>query len=119
MARPYLSLRLTGINGASGNVMGLLDTGADETALPSGYAALMGYGPGQLNQIVIGTADGPGVAHHARQPSSAELLGSGVAFQLSPNFVQGADGVLWGRRDVMGGFRVLFDEAGQSFTLDW
>lgn len=42
-ARPYLVLSVTGVNGQTGLVAGLIDSGADNTVLPAGYAPLMGY----------------------------------------------------------------------------
>ena len=42
---------MTGINGASGNVTGLIDTGADITQLPVGFASLMGYDASTLESI--------------------------------------------------------------------
>jgi hypothetical protein len=118
-ARPYLALHLTGINGASGAVVGLLDSGADVTSLPLGYASLMGYRPETLTSMIIGTAGAPAQAHRANQPCAAEVIGiEGVKFELHPVFVSNAT-PLWGRSDFMRIFRVLFDEVGQRFELHW
>ncbi len=57
-ARPYLAFRVTGPNGQSGPITGLLDSGADTTALPAGFAALMGYKTDQLKRVEVGTANG-------------------------------------------------------------
>lgn len=109
-----------GVNGTSYGVVGLLDTGADITALPAGHAALMGYGLELLEQTTIGTADGPGVAFRATQQASAIVTGlPSVPIGLSPIFVPGAQTPLWGRTDVMRPFKVLFDDAGEEFTLHW
>lgn len=100
--------------------MGLLDTGADTTALPVVHARFLGYELDLLQQTTIGTADGPGVAFRATQPSTAIVPGlESVQISLSPIFVPGAQTPLWGRRDVMRPFKVLFDETGQAFTLEW
>lgn len=41
--RPFLVLTVTGPGGAKGAIAGLIDSGADGTVLPAGYASLMGY----------------------------------------------------------------------------
>jgi hypothetical protein len=71
--RPYLVLHVTGINGASGLIPGLLDTGADSTVLPAGYAPLMGYTASDL-ETKQGTQVGGSVTlktrkHHAEHTS--------------------------------------------------
>ena len=43
--RPYLVLHVTGPSGASGAIVGVVDSGADSTCLPFSYGSLMGYGP--------------------------------------------------------------------------
>jgi len=111
---------LTGVNGTSSTVVGLLDTGADTTALPVAHARFLGYELDLLQQTTIGTADGPGVAFRATRPSIAVVPGlESVPIDLSPIFVPGAQTPLWGRRDVMRPFKVLVDEAGEAFTLSW
>lgn len=46
--RPILILHVTGPRGAKGDIAGLIDTGADGTVLPAGYAPLMGYTPADI-----------------------------------------------------------------------
>ncbi len=119
-SRPYLALTLTGVNSTSHSIVGLLDTGADITALPVGHAALMGYGLELLEQTTIGTADGPGVAFRAMRQSTAIVAGlPSVSISLRPIFVPGAQTPLWGRTDVMRPFKVLFDDTDEAFTLHW
>jgi hypothetical protein len=119
-SRPYLALTLTGIHGTSSTVVGLLDTGADTTALPVAHAKFLGYELDLLRQTTIGTADGTGVAFRAARPSTAIVPGlESVQISVCPIFVPGAQTPLWGRKDVMRPFKILFDEAGRSFTLEW
>jgi hypothetical protein len=118
--RPYLAVHLTGANGKGGNVVGLLDTGADVTSMPVGFASLMGYGAQTLTPITVGTASAPASALQATLPCAARVVGiEDVQFPLHPVFVFGSTGVLWGRTDLMKVFRVLFDEAAATFSLDW
>lgn len=61
LPRPYLGLIVTGLDGKSEVIFGLLDSGADRTCFPWGYAALLGYSQTtlELQQItqVQGTID--------------------------------------------------------------
>jgi hypothetical protein len=117
--RPYLVLAFTGINGTSGNIVGLLDTGADSTALPTGYAALMGYGPDQLERREIGTAAGLAYCWQAMVPCSASVVGApALETDLSPTFVASAT-PLWGRGDIMRLFALTIEDRSQQFTLSW
>jgi hypothetical protein len=119
-SRPYLSLALTGPSGEPLDVLGLLDTGADSTALPQGDAALMGYTEEMLVYTTIGTADGVGGGFRVTEPAAAELPGApSVPISLDPIVLPWARLALWGRTDVMRPFKVLFDELAQSFTLSW
>jgi hypothetical protein len=119
-SRPYLVMQVTGINGRSGPIVGLLDSGADTTALPTGYAALMGCQAGQLERIEVGTAQGSGHGWRAVQPCTATVAGATPPFltlPLTPIFVETAH-PLWGWRDVMRMFTaVAIEEAAQRFTL--
>jgi len=42
-ARPYLFLHVTGLNGRDRVIPGLVDSGADSSVLPAGYAPILGY----------------------------------------------------------------------------
>jgi hypothetical protein len=120
--RPYLGVHLDGVNGRGGDVVGLLDTGADSTALPIGFASLMGYGPATLRAITVGTASAPASAFQATQPCTANVLGITTAapLTLQPVFVFGASAsVLWGRSDLMSAFKVCFEESSRHFMLTW
>jgi hypothetical protein len=117
--RPYLALRLTGINGASGRVTGLIDSGADITQLPLGYASLMGYDGTTLEPMTVGTAAAPTQVLRATRPCAAYLLGlPEVQLSLLPVF-SASPYVLWGRTDFMATFTVTIDEKKQRFTLQW
>jgi hypothetical protein len=121
-ARPYLALHLIGINGQSGPIVGLLDSGADTTALPAGYAALMGYQAPQLERVEVSTAKGSGHAWRAIVPCTASVVGATpplLTSEMRPTFVETAT-PLWGRGDVMRMFvAVAIEDAAQRFTLTW
>jgi len=117
--RPYLALTVTGINGRSGRIVGLIDSGADKTSLPMGYAGLMGYGVRDLTAGSVGVADGSTVSvWHASAPSQAFISGlPDPVFDLLPTFVPGIPPVLFGREDFFQTFGVAFNEVRRQFTL--
>jgi len=120
-SRPYLTMHATGINGTSGHIVGLLDSGADTTALPLGYANLMGYTADQLQRIEVGTAKGVGYGWRATVPCVATVAGATpptLTVSLLPTFVESAT-ALWGRGDVMRMFALTIEDAKGTFTLTW
>ena len=59
--RPYLALQITGVNGRSGAVWGLVDSGADSSCLPLDFARLMDY-----DGADPAVQDAPREEHHPR-----------------------------------------------------
>ena len=114
-------MHITGINGRSGPILGLLDTGADSTALPIGFASLMGYSAASLTSMIVGTAGSPVNAFRATQDSTANVIGiQGMPIALRPVFTPGTSAsVLWGRSDLMSHFDIMFSERRQTFELAW
>jgi hypothetical protein len=116
--RPNLWLHLTGPNGRSGNVLGIVDSGADHTSLPLGYASLMGYTGANLERQMATTAGGETPVFVAQAAVAAYVVGlPDPRFQLWPMFSRDSEMVLWGRADFFMQFGVLFDEAAQRFSL--
>jgi hypothetical protein len=50
-ARPYLFLHVTGLDGRGRMIPGLIDSVADSSVLPAGYAPLLGYGRTDLDRV--------------------------------------------------------------------
>ena len=62
--RPWLPTIITNPHtGQSINVYGLIDTGADECAIPAGYAPLIGHNLQAGKQTTINTGNGPTTAY--------------------------------------------------------
>jgi hypothetical protein len=116
--KPYLWLQVTAPNGLSGPIPGLVDTGADISQLPEGYASLMGYAAADLEPVVINTAANTVTLRRAITPCSVTVLGiPGINVPMKPVFAPGV--ALWGRSDFMSIFSVFLEEKHQRFTLFW
>jgi hypothetical protein len=116
--RPYLVLHVTGINGTSGLIPGLLDTGADRTVLPAGYAPLMGYTAADLGTKQGTQVGGSVTLKNAKTPCRAYVPEiPDLVFEIRPCFVQGCQNALWGRADLMNNFDVTIMEREQQFLL--
>jgi Retroviral aspartyl protease len=118
-SRPYLVLTVVGPDGTKqGPIPGLIDTGADGTVLPAGYAPLMGYTAADI-VAQQGTQVGGSVTMlQATRPSRAFIPEiPGVVFDINPCFVQGCQIALWGRRDLLHHFDLHLQERQKQFSL--
>ncbi len=118
-SRPYLFLHVTGLDGLGRVIPGLIDSGADSTVLPTGYAPLLGYTLADL-AVEQGTQVGGSVAlRRAARPSVAHVPEfPDLVFDLAPFFVDGCQHALWGRADLMRHFDVTIMERRQQFLLN-
>lgn len=120
VARPYLVLHVSGVDGRSGLIPGLIDSGADRTVLPAGYAALLGYGPEDLEAVQGAQVGGSVTLRNAKKPSRPYVPEiPHVVFDVRPSFVDGCETALWGRGDIMRQFDVTIRERRQQFVLAW
>lgn len=103
-----------------GNIMipGLIDTGADTSILPFGYASLLGYTTNSLRTSQAQQVQGLADVYEATEPSSAWIPGAPQdTFMMLPIFIQGALNALWGRRDFLQAFPVAFFESRKEFVV--
>jgi hypothetical protein len=116
--RPYLVMNVTGINGSTGPVWGLVDSGADRTSMPFGFAALMGYGTTDLT-FQQGTGAGGAINTYTSNGHSSAVVPEIPlhTVRFEPVFIQGGQTVLWGRHDFMMRFDVGIFESQQRFTI--
>ncbi len=116
--RPFLVLAVTGPGGAKGPIPGLIDTGADGTVLPAGYAPLMGYSPADIASQQGSGVGGSVTMHQATKPSTAVIPEiPDFAFEINPCFVEGCQIALWGRKDLMQHFEIKIMERSKQFSL--
>jgi len=117
-ARPYLVLHVTGPNGRSGPIWGLIDSGADCSSLPLGFASLMGYTPADLKADTGAQAGGSLPYHQALKPCHAYVPEvADLVMEMHPIFVDGSQSPLWGRRDFMRYYNVTIMETQQAFSI--
>lgn len=118
--RPYLWLSVSGVAGRALRVLGLIDSGADQTLLPVGFMGALGYAVTDLELVEIATAGARTRAFSAKRPRAAHVLGlPTVAIALRPVFNPSCPFTLWGRADFMVAFDVTISERSQTFTLAW
>jgi hypothetical protein len=117
-SRPYLFLHVTGLDGLGRMIPGLIDSGADSTVLPAGYAPLLGYAHGDL-VFEQGTQVAGSVALRRATKASRAYVPEfpDLVFDLAPLFVEGCQHALWGRADLMWHFDVTIMERRRRFTL--
>lgn len=116
--RPYLFVHVTGPRGHARMIPGLIDSGADRTVLPAGFAPLLGYGRSDLVHVEGSHVAGSMSMSEASRPSTAyvpELPDH--PFEMNPFFVQGCQQALWGRADLMLRFDVTISESRQEALL--
>lgn len=122
LARPLLRLQLAALDGdESSTVAGVVDSGADESALPIGWADALGFRTGDLLRSKVRVAGGGVVrAYRALRPIRARVLVADVdqfEFELVPLFVPGTSDPLWGRRDFFAAFQVTIDDTAGEIGL--
>lgn len=116
--RPYLALHFVGLNGSEGDIVGLLDSGADNSCLPLGFASLMGYRPDDLQIDTCVGVGGTSDVHVARRPVTAHITGvPETTFEILPTFLPDSEMPIWGRLDFFQIYEVNFHEPRQEFTL--
>ncbi len=116
--RPYLWLQVTGPEGNSLPIRGLIDTGADRSSLPAEYAALLRLDP---SDVAIETGQQvSGTFSVWTWPTTLQAFVIGqpeYAFEIHPTFTPGSLTGLWGRSDFLRLWNFVLDEGNQRLYL--
>jgi predicted aspartyl protease len=114
-SRPYILVTLS--NPHSGNsiaVFALVDTGADECALPASFAPLLGHHLEKGTVKKVGTGNGTTVAYaHTSLIKMADFSTGEILMDYMPNLQT----PLLGVKSFLGGFVLSVDYPAQKFSL--
>ena len=114
--RPWLSVTI--INPHSGrhiNVLGLIDTGADECALPASYANILGHNLQAGKPKEVNTGNGITMAYsHSSQIKVADFITEQTLIDFMPNLSV----PLLGMKNFLSHFVLTVDYPKLRFSLD-
>ena len=116
VARPWLTVTI--INSHSGkeiNVLGLIDTGADECALPAAYATILGHNLQSGKPKEINTGNG---ITRAYSHSSQIKVGDFTIDQTMIDFMPNLSVPLLGMKNFLSKFILTVDYPNLRFSLD-
>ena len=115
IARPWLNVVI--INPHTGRrvkVLGLIDTGADECALPASFAVLLGHDLQVGYSKEVGTGNGRTVAYsHTVIIKMEDFITRDVLIDFMPNLHR----PLLGVKSFLSNFLLTIDYPGQKFSL--
>lgn len=116
IARPYLPITIVNPkNHKEINVYGLVDTGADECALPASFASLLGHNLQSVPQKRISTAGGVTIAYpHTVCIKVFDFSTDNVLIDFMPNLHI----PLLGVRSFLNGFTLKIDYPNKVFSID-
>lgn len=110
-------MQVTGINGKSFRIRGIIDSGADGATIPERFTSQLGYGPGTLRPVKFRHSGGESTSQVATTPCTSEVPQfPGVIVPILPSF-SNVPFALWGQRDFMHEFDVEFQQSEGFFTL--
>ena len=115
-ARPWLPITI--INPHTGQeiqVLGLVDTGADECALPSAYASLLGHNLQAGKSKEVNTGNGTTLAY---SHTSRIRVGNFITDQTLIDFMPNLSVPLLGMKNFLSHFILTVDYPNSSFSLE-
>ena len=115
LPRPWLSITIKNPHTNQViNTYGLIDTGADECAIPATLAPLIGHNLQAGFQKIINTGNGPTIAYsHTMSIETKEKTISNVLIDFLPNLSV----VLLGVKNFLSNFVLIVDYKNQTFSL--
>jgi predicted aspartyl protease len=115
-ARPWLSVTIINVHsGQHLNILGLIDTGADECALPAAYANILGHNLQAGKPKEVNTGNGVTVAYsHSSQIKVAGFTIEQTMIDYMPNLSV----PLLGMKNFLSNFILTIDYPNSRFSLD-
>ncbi len=121
--RPWIPIRIINpVNGLSQNTYGLVDTGADECAIPASYATLLGHNLQSGVERKIKTGNGVTTAYsHTATLSIMNSQGENIIAidKTLIDFMPNLHIVLLGVKSFLSRFILSIHYPNQTFTLQW
>ena len=122
--RPVLALKIINPHtGKSFNTYGIIDTGADECAIPAGYASFLGHNLQAGKTKIIGTGNGNTIAYahttkfEVYHPVSGKLL---YTIDDTPiDFMPNLSVVLLGVNSFLSRFILKINYPNKSFSIKY
>lgn len=121
--RPILPIKIFNPEtGKSLSVWGLIDTGADDCALPASYAKILGHNllEGDVKKIHTGNGETQAYAHTTRMEIfSIDGRKSIYTIEDTPiDFMPNLNSVLLGVKSFLGKFKLTIDYPNHIFSLN-
>ena len=117
LPRPWLPIIIENPHNDPPNIIrtyGLIDTGADECAIPAGYAPLLGHNLQAGVQKIINTGNGPSIAYsHTLCIDVQGIRSDNVLIDFMPNLSV----ILLGMNNFLGRFVLTIDYPNSTFSL--
>ena len=114
--RPWLQVAIVNPHtGKEVNVLGLIDTGADECALPASYAGILGHDLAAGNQKDIRTGNG---VTSAFAHTSCIKVGGLLINETLIDFMPNLSVVLLGTKNFLSHFVLTVNYPEQTFSLE-
>jgi predicted aspartyl protease len=115
IARPYLPVIIVNpANNKQIKIFGLIDTGADECALPASFASVLGHNLQAGQQKTVSTGNGDTVVYsHTTRLTVAGFLTNDVLVDFMPNLYV----PLLGVRNFLSNFVLTIDYPNNTFSL--
>jgi len=117
LPRPWLPIVIGNLHSDPPKIIrtyGLIDTGADECAIPAGYASLLGHNLQDGVQKIINTGNGPSIAYsHTLCIDVQGIRSDNVLIDFMPNLSV----ILLGVSNFLEKFVLAVDYPNNTFSL--
>lgn len=110
-------------NGAVHRTIGMIDTGADECAIPAIYASMLGHNLSLGKEKQIGTGNGPTISYsHTTTIEIFDPVTKKLSYTLREtpiDFLPNLTTVLLGARNFLSRFILTIDYPSKTFSIKY